>query len=140
MKFKYSPVTTPNGNFLCHVDGRQVKRPMLELKLMIGDGYTTYGLIDSGADTTTVNISYAEALGLELGEEKSIRGIGEDHVVVRPGVFPFEIKDMGIKIEVPAWFSSSRNVDILLGQEVFFERFRIKFERDHNTFEVIDTQ
>ncbi|KKT14841.1 MAG: hypothetical protein UV94_C0006G0005 [Parcubacteria group bacterium GW2011_GWC1_43_30] len=40
------------------------------------------------------------------------------------------------EIEVPAWYVDSNNVDILLGQEAFFEMFKIKFEKDHDTFEV----
>lgn len=43
---------------------------------------------------------------------------------------------MGIDITVPAWYVDSDNVNILLGQEVFFELFKIKFEKDHNAFEL----
>jgi hypothetical protein len=43
---------------------------------------------------------------------------------------------MGVDVEVPAWFVDSENVNILLGQEVFFEMFKIKFEKDHDVFEL----
>jgi len=43
---------------------------------------------------------------------------------------------MGIEIEVAARYIDSPHVDILLGQEDFFDKFRIKFEKDHDAFEI----
>lgn len=40
---------------------------------------------------------------------------------------------------IPVGFIDSQSVDILLGQEGFFDEFRIKFEKDHDTFEVVPT-
>ena len=37
---------------------------------------------------------------------------------------------------IPVRFTESPSVDILLGQEDFFECFRIKFEKDHDIFEL----
>ncbi|KKW21389.1 MAG: hypothetical protein UY64_C0022G0014 [Parcubacteria group bacterium GW2011_GWA1_51_12] len=119
---------------------RIVKRPLLRLKLLgkDGDQFEAFALVDSGADTTTLNIQYADALGisLERANPKQINGIGNEQVDAHVGMFPFEIPDMGIKLEVPAWYVDSKNVDILLGQEVFFENFKIRFEKDHNAFEI----
>lgn len=39
-------------------------------------------------------------------------------------------------IEIPACFVDSPSVGILLGQDGFFDLHRIKFEKDHDTFEV----
>jgi hypothetical protein len=53
-------------------------------------------------------------------------------------LFHFTIKEMGKVMEVPAWFVDSENVNILLGREVFFDKFRIRFEQDHDTFELVE--
>lgn len=78
------------------------------------------------------------ALGVDLSKANSrdVVGIGDGKVSVKVGTFSFRIKQMGDEVKVPAWFVDSANVNILLGQEVFFENYRIKFEKDHDTFEV----
>jgi len=64
-------------------------------------------------------------------------GIGKGRVPTFPAVISFRIKGLDESIEVPVWFVDSENVNILLGQEAFFETYRIKFEKDHDTFEII---
>ena len=118
-----------------------VKRPMLELELLDFKGnkvFDSLALVDSGADTTMVNAQYAVALGVDLSKAKDreVMGIGDGKVPVKVGTFSFRIKRIGDEVKVPAWFVDSPNVNILLGQEVFFENYRIKFEKDHDTFEV----
>ena len=140
MKFKYSSVFATNGTPLLDSRGKMVKRPIvtLELEGKQGDKLEVIGVIDSGADTTTLNIQYADFLGVVLDKTKpqEIMGIGKGKVPIYKGTFAFKIKDIAEKIEVPAWYVDSENVNILLGQEVFFETFRIKFEKDHDMFEV----
>lgn len=136
MKFQYWTVSG-----VLDSRGKMIKRPMLELELTGKDGIkaNAIGLIDSGADTTMLNIQYADFLGVKLDDKntRNILGVGNGTVPVYVSTFKFRIKRMGdSEIEVPAWYVDSNNVDILLGQEVFFEMFRIKFEKDHNTFEV----
>ena len=63
-------------------------------------------------------------------------GIGKGKVPSFPGVISFSVKPFNETLKVPVWFVESENVDILLGQEVFFETYRIKFEKDHDTFEI----
>ena len=140
MKFQYSVPAIADGSPLLDSRGKMVKRPILELELINKklEKIQVLGIIDSGADTTTLNIQYADFLGVKLDRTrpKEIIGVGSGKVSVYQSVFPFEIKEMGIKLEVPAWYVDSQNVDILLGEEVFFETFRIKFEKDHDTFEI----
>ena len=136
MKFQY---WTTSG--VLDTRGRIVKRPMLELEFVGKGGSKTnaIGLIDSGADTTMLNIQYADFLGVKLDEKntRNILGVGNGTVLVYVSTFRFKIKQIEDKeIEVPAWYVDSNNVDILLGQETFFEMFKIKFEKDHDTFEV----
>ena len=80
---------------------------------------------------------YAEALGIKLGEEGAILGIGKGRVPRWAGHLPFKIKQSNFELNVPAWYVDSENVGILLGQEVFFDTFRIKFEKDQDTFEIV---
>jgi len=40
-------------------------------------------------------------------------------------------------VEIPICFVESPTVSLLLGQEGFFDKYRIKFEKDHDTFEII---
>lgn len=133
MKFSY--LATP----LRDSRGKIVKRSVLVLELKDRDGniLEVPAIVDSGADTTTVNMQYAEALSIKLGDEGEILGIGKGRVKRRMGNLPFKIKQTDIELDVPAWYVDSENVGILLGQEVFFDVFRIKFEKDHDTFELI---
>ena len=53
------------------------------------------------------------------------------------GSVDFKIKHFEETITTPAAFIDSPSVDVLLGQEGFFDLFRIKFEKDHDTFELM---
>ena len=135
MKFKY---TVAAG--LMDTRGKMVKRPILELEIENAQGKKLIvpAVIDSGADTTTLNAQYADFLGIDLSsaKEREIIGIGEKRVATRASTFSFRIPRMNMTMEVPAWSVDTKHVNILLGQEVFFDSFRLKFEKDHDTFEI----
>lgn len=135
MKFKYSVAAG-----LLDTRGKMVKRPILELEIKNPHGRTVVvpAVIDSGADTTTLNRQYADFLGVDLSraKEREIIGIGENKVPTHVSSFRFKIRQLDIEMEVPAWYVDSKHVNVLLGQEVFFEMFKIKFEKDHDMFEV----
>ncbi len=139
MKFKYSVASTRSGT-LTDSRGRMVKRPIVWLSLAgkNGECVDVPAIIDSGADTSTINIQYADFMGIKFDNtrQRNIIGIGKGHVPVYQGNFKFKIKEMGDELNVPAWYVDSENVNILLGQEFFFDYFRIKFEKDHDTFEL----
>lgn len=86
MKFEYSTVAGVSDS-----RGKMVKRPVLSLEIKTKDGDTVeaLGVIDSGADTTTLNIQYAEAMGIKLSRKREIMGIGNGRVAVHEGAFPF---------------------------------------------------
>lgn len=142
MKFKTTPISDIYGTPLLDSRGRTVKRPMLEVELLDKSGSKisgdSLGLIDSGADTTMLNMQYAPVLGIELtkAKEKSVRGIGPGVVPTKVSTARFRFTKLQEEIELPVWFVDSPNVDILLGREVFFETYRIRFEIDHDTFEI----
>ncbi|PIR88008.1 MAG: hypothetical protein COU10_01545 [Candidatus Harrisonbacteria bacterium CG10_big_fil_rev_8_21_14_0_10_45_28] len=134
MKFAYLPAVG-----VYDTRGKQVSRPVLVIEVTGKDDaiFEIPALVDSGADTTVANIEYAKQLGIELGEEREIRGVGPGKVKARVGELAFRIKQTDISIRVPAWFVDSENVTVLIGQEVFFDKFRVKFEKDHGIFEIV---
>lgn len=44
------------------------------------------------------------------------------------------------KINIPVGFIDSPSVNVLLGQIGFFDKNKIKFERDHFSFEITPTK
>lgn len=134
MKFKYTSTLSSDTK------GRLTKRPVLRLELTTTSGRKIYpiGLVDSGADLTLVNIQYAKELGIDVStlEGKPMRGIGEGTVPTFLATFPVRPVELGEEITVPACYVDSRNVDVLIGQEGFFDAYKIKFEKDHDIFEI----
>jgi hypothetical protein len=96
------------------------------------------GLIDSGADTTLVNMEYAKALGISVDStnKKEFMGIGDSHITCFLGSVTMKIKHFDTPVTMSVAFIDSPSVDILLGQDNFFECFRIKFEKDRGVFEL----
>ncbi len=133
MKFQYTATTSTNTK------GKLTKRPIIELEL-IGktENVNVLGLIDSGADTTMMNIDYAKVLGVDLekAKRKEFVGIGDAHVTTFISSVTMKVKYFDFPITTPVAFTDSPSVDVLLGQEDFFECFRIKFEKDHDTFDL----
>lgn len=136
MKFQYSTVANTFDT-----KGHFTKRPMLKLELTSENGkkIQVLGLVDSGADQTMVNIQYADFLGIDLSkaETRGMRGIGDGVLPTKLSSFPLKSVELGEEIMIPACYTDSKNVDILIGQEGFFDNYRIKFEKDHDMFEVI---
>ena len=133
MKFQYTATTSTN------TQGRLTKRPIIELELMgKTETLTVLGLIDSGADTTLMNIEYAKVLGIDLGKavKKEFLGIRDARVTTFISSVTMKVKHFDTPIITPVAFTDSPSVDVLLGQEDFFECFRIKFEKDHDTFDL----
>jgi hypothetical protein len=133
MKFQYTTTLAPNTK------GKLAKRPLVELELMGKDRtINAFGLIDSGADTTLMNMEYARELGIDLtnAQKKEFLGIGNARVASFVAPVDMKVKHFDAVLTTPVAFTDSPAVDILLGQEEFFECFRIKFEKDHDTFEL----
>jgi hypothetical protein len=85
-----------------------------------------------------MNIDYAKILGLDLDKavKKEFLGIGDTQVTSFLASVNFKVKHFDKTITTPVAFTDSPSVDVLLGQEDFFECFRIKFEKDHDTFDL----
>ncbi|MEN9582540.1 MAG: hypothetical protein RL641_494 [Candidatus Parcubacteria bacterium] len=97
------------------------------------------GLVDSGADRTAVNMSYLPAigLGLSLASMNEVAGVGSQKIPALATYFRFKIKGTKHELVVPANFVDSEHVDVVLGQEVFFDLYKIIFEKSKSTFEIV---
>ena len=99
---------------------------------------TVFGLVDSGADMSLFNIRYAHALGIVLDDlpTKDFIGISDTRVPTYFTEVPIKVKHFNDILYLPVAFADSPSVDILLGQEEFFDAYRIRFEKDHDVFEL----
>ena len=95
-------------------------------------------LIDSGADYSLFNIEFANKLGIDLSvaEHQITTGVEGGHKDLLILDIEMQVEALG-KIKIPVGFINSPSVSGLLGQIGFFDLNRIKFERDHNVFEII---
>jgi hypothetical protein len=133
VKFKYTQSFTTNSK------GRFVSRTLLELE-PLGPEHSlrVFGLVDSGADMSLLNIRYAEALGITLDglPTKDFIGISDVRVPTFFSEVPIKIRHFKDILYLPVAFADSPSVDVLLGQEEFFDAYRIRFEKDHDVFEM----
>lgn len=117
-----------------------VSRPYIPIRLTGPEGFWEgYGLIDSGADRSLFNIQIAEKIGLNLGESHFENFGGIEGGVLKAVLKKVKIQIIGMDetIEITAGFVKSEGVAAILGQDGFFDAFRIKFEKDHGIVEIV---
>ena len=95
-------------------------------------------LLDSGADSSLFNLEIAQALNIDLSKAKpaSFTGISGSIKGYRIDNLKIKVEGFAESIEIPTCFVDSPSVGVLLGQEGFFDLHRIKFEKDHDIFEI----
>src|SRR3979411_2368008 len=130
MKYRYSVVSGQSN-----IDGSYTKRPIVEVELSRGTQRRKFlALIDSGADQIMMPAAIAEALGID--RDRSARrtslGFSMDPIDGFIGHLTFQIEHQADPFEAPVIFIDT-DVPVLLGREGFFDRYRIKFEQDHDT-------
>ena len=133
MKFKYTQSLATDSK------GHLLSRPLLEVELLGPErNMTVLGLLDSGADMSLMNIRYAQVLGIALDHlpTKDFVGISDARVPTYFTDVPIRVKQFSDILYLPVAFADSPNIDVLLGQEEFFDAFRIRFEKDHEVFEL----
>lgn len=117
-----------------------IKRPVVEVTLYNGDkSIKGLALVDSGADKSLFNVEYAEEIGINLTNARTedFIGIGGRKIPCHIAEVEIQVKHLDRKCKLEVGFIESENVSMLLGQEGFFDQHRIRFEKDHDTFEVI---
>jgi len=115
-----------------------ISRPYIPLKIIGQKGiWEGYGLIDSGADKSLLNIEIAEEIGLDLDESQFENFSGIEGGKLKAKITKIRIQITGFEeIKIVAGFVDSTAVGVILGQEGFFDEYRIKFERDNGTIEI----
>jgi hypothetical protein len=114
------------------------RKPIVDVELFgPTSSIPTIALLDSGADFSLFNIEYAKAIGVDIAKCEKDRTVGVEGGTKEIYMTELEIqvKDLN-KIKIPVGFIDSRSVTGLIGQTGFFDSHRIKFERDHNSFEI----
>jgi len=133
MKYRY--LTQMNGD----PNRPHFRRSVVDVDL-IGPTKTVkvIAIVDSGADNCLFNVEYAKTIGIDLEKCEKTRTIGVEGEGKEIFLTDIEIQQVESldKVKVPVGFIDSKSVIGLLGQSGFFDLHRIKFERDHNTFEI----
>jgi len=117
-----------------------ISRPIIPVIISHKDkSIRVNALIDSGADLCFFHYELGKRLGLniEKGRLEDITGIEGIRTPVWIHNITFQIVGSDHQIFMPVGFTKSPGVFAILGQEGFFDAFRIKFERDHNVVEIV---
>ncbi len=133
MKFPYLKLPSFDPNF------KWIARPYVPIKLTgPNEFWEGYGLIDSGADRSLFNTQIAEKIGLNLdkGQDENFGGIEGGNLKASLQKVKLQVIGINEEITIMAGFVNSSGVAAILGQEGFFDSFRIKFERDHGIVEI----
>ncbi len=132
MKFGYTklPSIYPGKPWL--------SRPIVSVILTHRESTSIMALVDSGADRCLFDAEVGKDIGLnvESGEVEYFGGIGESRVKAFVHKVQLQVVDIDKTVEVPIGFTMNLGVSGILGQDGFFDAFRIKFERDHDTSEI----
>lgn len=137
MKYRYSAASGYKN-----IDGRLTKRPVVEVELSRGQHQRKFlALIDSGADHIMMPAAIAEVFGIDLTNcpTRSVLGVSMEPIIGFIGYLTFRINRLENKFDAPVLFIDT-DVPVLLGREGFFDLHRIKFEQDHDTFEIVSAR
>jgi len=129
LHFRYTPIKQS--------DGTTSEIPIIPITILQTEHFFAHALIDSGADMCAMFKPTAELMGIPLdGRREKSRGIGglvetihtELAIKIEQGkekyIFRMPFKIILVDEELP----------ILLGQEGFFDKFIIKFNKKKNKF------
>ena len=93
-------------------------------------------LLDSGAAVSFAPLDLALWLGIKVDNKKylEIRGFNNSVTKCYPGITTIEID--GRDIEIPIYFGGTSNMQCIIGQDPFFDKAKILFERYDNSFSI----
>jgi hypothetical protein len=133
MKYRYSVVAGQTN-----VDGRYTKRPIVEVVLSRQNQRRKFlALIDSGADQIMMPAAIAEALGIDRDgcPGRASLGVSMEPIDGFVSHLTFQIEQQAESFDAPVIFIDT-DFPVLLGREGFFDRYRVRFEQDRDTFEI----
>ena len=141
--FDYTPVPLPASDPF--PQGQVVFRPYLDASIVSPHGFSFYAWIDSGADNCVFPISFAQRLGLDLGNMKrnTASGIGNSanlcfygEVTVKIHISPLAGPSLTFKTYAAFTSGLEGRGYALFGQSGFFESFQAHFDYSRKVFEV----
>jgi len=96
----------------------------------------TLALLDSGASVSFAPLDLALWLGIRVDNKKFLDIRGFNNVITKcyPGMTTIEID--GHDIDMPIYFGGSPHMQCILGQDPFFDKAKILFERYDNSFSI----
>jgi len=96
-------------------------------------------LIDSGANVSLINSEIALFLGIDLShcQKKSISGIVGGSMEGYLCNILLKVDQFDEKIEIPVLFVENLNFTMLLGQNGFFDHFKVGFNRKDQRFSLM---
>jgi len=134
MKFPYLKFPPYNPTL------KWISRPLIPIILIGPTGsWEGHGLIDSGADRCLFNSEIAKQIGINIsqGSTENFSGIEGGNLKASLHKVKLQVIGMSEEIEITAGFVTSPGVAAILGQDGFFDAYKIKFEKDHGIIEVI---
>ena len=128
-EYKYTCRIDGEGAFACDM-------PFIVVKLHHGGrAMKVTALIDSGCTTTHIRTDIADALGIDLSKAKEKNSSGITGTAIgKHFKMTIEIEGHGKPFETPIACLSTLPVAMLLGQDNFFDKFNVKFEKNKNSF------
>lgn len=114
-----------------------IRRPLIRVKLTGPKRSLDFvALIDSGADHSLFHVEVAHALGIDLSScaQSTVAGIEQNPAPCFVTQVRVEAEHLA-PITIPVMFWERQPIS-LIGQVGFFDQNRVKFERDHDTFEI----
>jgi hypothetical protein len=128
-KYDYTAQLGPGNNI--------AYRPLVEIRVSTASNVkplSVMAMIDSGTDSTVFNAEIAYALGIDPKKCQKVKvgGIGSAEGFIC--TITMSIPDFNTAMQIPVIFVENPPFDGLLGQKHFFERFKIRFEKDKNSF------
>ena len=114
-----------------------VYRPIVEIKISQKNSsreVPVLAMIDSGTDGTVLDANIAEVLGIDPAKCRKVKLGGIGSVEGFLSIVHLSLPDLKATMDIPIVFAHNLPMEGLLGQRHFFQRFKIRFEKDKNKF------
>jgi len=134
MKFAYLKIPKKDSR------EKWIGRPIIPISLF-GPKGSIYidALVDSGADRCLFDAQIGREIGLEIekGKKEIFSGVEGGEVVAYLHKIKLQITGIDKIVEIEAGFTDAPGIFAILGQDGFFDAFRIRFEKDHDIIEIV---
>ncbi|MDO8521705.1 MAG: aspartyl protease family protein [bacterium] len=114
-----------------------IYRPLIEVDVSLSNNSNKVrilAMIDSGTDGTVFDSAVAQSLGISPARCQKVKLGGIGSVEGFLSNVQLSVPELKTTMNIPVVFAEKLPMDGLLGQKHFFQRFRIRFEKDHGKF------